>query len=859
MPNQKIIPVELAREMKKSYIDYAMSVIVGRALPDVRDGLKPVHRRILYTMQEAGFTPDKPHRKCATTVGDVLGKYHPHGDMSVYDALVRMAQNFSLRYPLIDGHGNFGSVDGDPPAAYRYTESRMSKIAAHMLADIDKETVDFMPNYDDRLQEPTVLPARFPNLLVNGSAGIAVGMATNIPPHNLGEVVSGIIALIDDPEITIDTLITHIKGPDFPTYGQIIGKAGIRSAYHTGRGKVTMRSRAEIETDEKGKSRIIVTELPYQVNKARLQEKIAELVKDKRIEGISDLRDESDRDGMRVVIEIKRDANANIVLNQLYKFTQMQETFSIINLALHEGQPKVMNLKEMLTAYVEFQKQVIVRRTMFDKKKAEARVHILEGYRIALDNIDEIIRIIRTSYDSAKKDLMSAFNFSEVQADAILAMQLRRLQGLEREKIDEEFNRLTELIAHLAAILADEHMVTDIIKQELTTLNDKFADPRRTEILQVQDEIDDEDLIPEEDCVLTLTHFGYIKRTAVDEYKAQRRGGRGVAGLQTREEDFAESLFIGSSHSVVMFFSDKGRMYKLKAYEIAESGRNARGTAIVNLLPLGNDEKITAMVPVPRDLDAAKHYLLMTTRRGIVKRTALNKYLASRRSGGVVGILLDEGDVLIQAQLTDGVQDVIIVTSIGMGIRFSETEVRVAGRVSRGSRGVRLRAGDHVIGATISNANAIAAENGTIAQDVGDDADAEEIIGNPPEIENGGDEAVETSRESEKSPETGNTYLLAVTEKGYGKRTPLGAYRRQSRGGMGSRTYKITAETGNIATAKAVTDNDDVLIITNEGVIIRMGADGIRNVGRVSKGVRLMRLAGDARVVGIGIAKRDES
>ncbi|MCL2740458.1 MAG: DNA gyrase subunit A, partial [Oscillospiraceae bacterium] len=583
-PNQKIINVEISKEMKKSYIDYAMSVIVGRALPDVRDGMKPVHRRILYTMHEAGLTPDKAYRKCADTVGSVLGKYHPHGDASVYDALVRMAQDFSLRYPIIDGHGNFGSVDGDSPAAYRYTEARMSKLSQFMLADIDKETVDYMPNYDDRLQEPTVLPSRIPNLLINGSSGIAVGMATNIPPHNITEVIDGVVAYIDDKEITIDGLMEHIKGPDFPTAGQILGQSGIRSAYHTGRGKITMRARAEIEETKNGKMQIIITELPYQVNKARTHEKIAELIKDKRIEGISDINDYSDRDGMRLVVDIKSGANANIVLNHLYKLTQLQETFGVINLALVDGRPKTLNLKEMISEYVKHQVEVIVRRCIFEKKKAEARAHILEGYRIALDHIDEVIKTIRAAYDNAKEQLVAKFGFTDIQAQAILDMQLKRLQGLEREKIDEEYNKLMALIEYLESVLASEEKQYQVVKDEIIAIRDKVGDERRTEIIPVSNEIDDEDLIPEEECVITLTQFGYIKRTTVDTYKVQNRGGRGVSGLATREEDFVKYMFTGSSHAYIMLFTDLGRVYNIRAFEVPESGRNAKGMNIVNLL-----------------------------------------------------------------------------------------------------------------------------------------------------------------------------------------------------------------------------------------------------------------------------------
>ena len=795
-PNQKIINVEISKEMKKSYIDYAMSVIVGRALPDVRDGMKPVHRRILYTMHEAGLTPDKAYRKCADTVGSVLGKYHPHGDASVYDALVRMAQDFSLRYPIIDGHGNFGSVDGDSPAAYRYTEARMSKLSQFMLADIDKETVDYMPNYDDRLQEPTVLPSRIPNLLINGSSGIAVGMATNIPPHNITEVIDGVVAYIDDKEITIDGLMEHIKGPDFPTAGQILGQSGIRSAYHTGRGKITMRARAEIEETKNGKMQIIITELPYQVNKARTHEKIAELIKDKRIEGISDINDYSDRDGMRLVVDIKSGANANIVLNHLYKLTQLQETFGVINLALVDGRPKTLNLKEMISEYVKHQVEVIVRRCIFEKKKAEARAHILEGYRIALDHIDEVIKTIRAAYDNAKEQLVAKFGFTDIQAQAILDMQLKRLQGLEREKIDEEYNKLMALIEYLESVLASEEKQYQVVKDEIIAIRDKVGDERRTEIIPVSNEIDDEDLIPEEECVITLTQFGYIKRTTVDTYKVQNRGGRGVSGLATREEDFVKYMFTGSSHAYIMLFTDLGRVYNIRAFEVPESGRNAKGMNIVNLLELAENEKITAMVPIPKDVNK-EDYLTMVTALGTIKRTQFAAYI-TRRKGGVQGINLDEDDHLIAVELTSGKDDIVLATNKGMGIRFAEGEIRPIGRVGRGVRGIRLRADDFVVGM------------------------AKGAEGN----------------------------IMVVSENGYGKQTPIDSYRKQSRGGYGTKTYKISDETGNVAQAMMISETDDVMLITSEGVIIRIDSSQIRNVGRVSKGVRLVRLGDGVRVIG---------
>ncbi len=802
--NQTVIPVEISKEMKKSYINYAMSVIVGRALPDVRDGLKPVHRRILYAMYEANLYPDRPYKKCATTVGDVLGKYHPHGDASVYDALVRLAQDFSMRYPLVDGHGNFGSVDGDPPAAYRYTEARMAKMSMEMLTEIEKQTVDFMPNYNEDRQEPTVLPSRFPNLLVNGSSGIAVGMATNIPPHNLREVIDGIVALIDDPEITIDGLCEHIKGPDFPTAGIIMGLSGIRSAYETGRGKIVMRARSEIEQMAGDRQRIVVTELPYQVNKARLIEKIAELVKDKRVEGISGLRDESDRDGMRMVIELKRDANANVILNQLYKYTQLQETFSIIMLAIVNGEPKVLNLKEVLYHYLEFQKDVITRRTRFDLNKAEARAHILEGLRIALDHIDAIIKLIRESYDDAKPRLMETFNLSDVQAQAILDMRLARLQGLEREKIDAEYDELMKLIAHLKEVLANEPMILDIIKEELMVIRDKFGDDRKSEITAHEDEINIEDLIEEEDVVITLTHFGYVKRLPVDTYKAQRRGGKGIMGITTREEDFVERLFVTSTHNYVLFFTTKGRVHRLKAYEIPEAGRQAKGTAIVNLLQLEPDEKVTATICV-KEFEEDK-YLFFATKNGVVKKTDFMAY-NTHRKGGLAAIVLDEDDELINVKLTDGNQDVLLSTYHGMCIRFNESDVRPLGRVSHGVRGIRLAEGDYVVGMSTAK------ENGD---------------------------------------------LLVVTEKGYGKKTSLDEYKTQNRGGQGVNTYRLSDTTGNIAGIKVVTEEDDIMLITSDGTIIRMKTREVSRIGRLTKGVRLMRLDDDVHVVSIARTEEQE-
>lgn len=798
-----IVNVDLTNRMKTAYIQYAMSVIVSRALPDVRDGLKPVHRRILYTMHIAGYTPDKPYKKCAATVGDVLGKYHPHGDASVYDAMVRMAQDFSLRYPLIDGHGNFGSVDGDPPAAYRYTESRMSKMAVETIGDIEKDTVDFMPNFDDSLQEPVVLPSRVPQLLVNGSSGIAVGMATNVPPHNITEVIDGTIAYIDNRDITIDELIGYIKGPDFPTAGLIMGRSGIRSAYHTGRGKILMRSRAVIEGEEGSKQKIIVTEIPYKVNKAELIKKIAELVRDKRIEGISGLRDESDREGMRIVIELKRDANANVVLNNLYKNTQMQDTFGVIMLALVDNQPKILNLKQIIEKYVEFQEDVIRRRTRFELAKAKARAHILEGLLIALDHIDEIIRIIRSSYDDAKEKLMEAFNLSEEQSKAILDMRLARLQGLEKEKIQGEYNELLGKIKYYNEVLENEQMVLDIIKQELTVIKEKYGDERRTEITNVVDDIDIEDLIEEEENVITLTHYGYVKRMPTDTYKSQRRGGRGITGLQTREEDYVETIFSSSTHSTIMFFTNMGRMYKLKAYQLPEAGRQAKGTAIVNLLPVENGEKITAVIPI-RNFEDGK-YLLMCTKNGIIKKTSLMEYNSSRK-GGLIAVSLDEGDELIKVELTSGMDEVLIATHDGMAIRFNETDARPLGRNSRGVKGITLREGDYVIGMCVPK-------------------EGEEI--------------------------------LTITEKGYGKRTSLDAYRVQSRSGIGIRTYKIAEKTGNVVAINSVTNNDDILMITSEGVVIRIAAADISTIGRNAMGVRLMKLGENVNVVSAAKTEHD--
>ena len=800
----KVIPVEINSEMKKSYIDYAMSVIVGRALPDVRDGLKPVHRRILYAMYEDGITPDKAYRKCATTVGNVLGRYHPHGDASVYDAMVRMAQDFSLRYPMVDGHGNFGSIDGDSAAAYRYTEARMSKLSLNMLTDIEKDTVEFMPNFDESRKEPVVLPSRFPHLLVNGSNGIAVGMATNIPPHNLGEVIDGIVALIDNPDITIDELMEYIPGPDFPTGAQIMGVSGIRAAYHTGRGKLRVRARAEIEDWKDNRQRIIVTEIPYGVNKARLIEKIAELVHDKRVEGISDLRDESDRDGMRIVIELKRDVNGTIILNQLYKYTQLEDTFSVIMLALvNQTDPRVLNLKEVLVNYVDFQKEVIVRRTRYDKAKAEARAHILEGLTIALDNIDEVISIIRSSYNDAKEKLIARFGFSDLQAQAILDMRLARLSGLEREKVENEYADIKALIEHLTEVLGSEQMVLDIIKEEITQIKDKFGDPRRTSIAPAADDIDIEDLIEEEDNIITLTHHGYIKRLAADVYKSQKRGGKGIIGMQTKEEDFVSNMFVSSTHAHIMFFTNTGRMYRLKAYEIPEASRTAKGTPVVNLLALEPGESISAVIPL-REYEEGK-YLLMCTKAGVIKKTDLMEYQNVPKAGKIA-IRLDEGDELIRVKLTEGTSDIFVASHMGKMIRFNEKDVRDMGRVSRGVRAMTLDDGDYVIGMDT-------------------------------ECENG--------------------KMLVVSEYGFGKKTELSEYKCQSRGGKGTTTYKISDATGALAGMEIVTPDDDIMLITSEGIIIRMDSEGISTYGRVTKGVRLMRFADGVSIISIAKVVKD--
>ena len=802
----KIIERNIEAEMKTSYIDYAMSVIVSRALPDVRDGLKPVHRRILYAMYEDGITSDKPYRKSANTVGSVLGRYHPHGDASVYDAMVRMAQDFSLRYPLIDGHGNFGSIDGDSAAAMRYTEARMSKIAETMLTDIEKNTVDFMPNYDDRLQEPTVLPAKIPTLLINGSSGIAVGMATNIPPHNLTEIINGIVKIIDSDNVTDEELMAIIKGPDFPTEGLILGREGIKEAYTTGKGKITMRAEAEIEEMSGNKQRIIVSSLPYQVNKAKLIENIANLVKEKRIEGISEVRDESDREEkVRVVVELKRDVNAQVILNQLYKFTQMQDTFGVIMLALVDGQPKILTLRQCLEYYIDHRKTVILRRTQFDLDKALARAHILEGLKIALDNIDEVIEIIRNSYDDAKERLMERFGLSDIQAQAILDMRLKTLSGLQREKIEEEYNELMKLIDHLRAILASDKLVYDIIKEELLEIKDKYGDERKTKIVAAEGEFDVEDLIKEEQCVVALTHFGYIKRMPIDTYKSQKRGGKGITGIATREEDFVKQIFTASTHDTILFFSNKGKVYRLRGYEIPEAGRTAKGTAIVNLLALDGGERISAVIPIANFADGK--YLLMATKNGIIKKTPLNEYMSVRKNG-LIGITLKDEDELIDVRLTDGEDNVVLVTNKGMCITFDEKDVRPMGRVSQGVIGIRVSGDDFVIG-------------------------MESII------------------------QGGKATLLAITENGFGKRTELDEYRVQARGGKGVITYKVTPKTGNLVGIRIATDEEDVMIITDTGTIIRLRVAEISILGRSTQGVTLMR-TNEGKVVSIETIPMDD-
>ena len=802
----KIIERDIEKEMRTAYIDYAMSVIVSRALPDVRDGLKPVHRRILYAMYEDGITSDKPYRKSANTVGSVLGRYHPHGDSSVYDAMVRMAQDFSMRYMLIDGHGNFGSVDGDGAAAMRYTEARMSKIAEYMLTDIEKNTVDFMPNYDDRLQEPTVLPARIPALLINGSSGIAVGMATNIPPHNLREVIDGIIKIIDEDEVTDEDLMKVIKGPDFPTEGIILGLEGIKQAYKTGRGKITLRAETNIEEMSGNRQRIIVSSLPYQVNKANLIKAISDLSKEKKVEGISECRDESDRkDKVRVVIELKRDANAQVVLNQLFKHTQMQTTFGIIMLALVNGEPKILTLRQCLDCYIDHRKDVILRRTQFDLDKALARAHILEGLKIALDNIDEVINIIRSAYDDAKERLMERFGLTDVQAQAILDMRLKTLSGLQREKIEEEYKQLMELIEHLRAILNSERLVFDIIKEELLEIRDKFGDDRKTKIVAGEGEIDLEDLIKEEQTVVALTHSGYIKRMPIDTYRSQKRGGKGITGIATKEDDFVKQIFTASTHDMILFFTSKGKLYKLRGYEIPEAGRTARGTAIVNLLSLDPGERVSAVIPIQNFAEGK--YLLMATKNGLIKKTALKEYDTTRKTG-LQGITLKDEDELIAVRLTDGQDNVVLVTKNGLCITFDEKDVRPIGRVAQGVIGIRLDDDDEVIG-------------------------MESVIGG------------------------GKATLLAITENGFGKRTELDEYRVQKRGGRGVITYKITPKTGQIVGVRIATEDDDVMLITDKGTIIRLKVKEISVLGRSTQGVTLMRTNDGGKVVSIETLKPD--
>ena len=804
--NNRILPIEIAEEMKKSYIDYSMSVIVGRALPDVRDGLKPVHRRILYSMSELNLTPDKPYRKSARIVGDVLGKYHPHGDSAVYLAMVRMAQDFSTRGLLVDGHGNFGSVDGDSPAAMRYTEARMSKLALELLRDIDKETVDFVPNFDESLKEPAVLPSRYPNLLVNGSNGIAVGMATSIPPHNLGEVIDATVNLIDNEECSVDDLMKFVKGPDFPTSAIIMGKENIAEAYRTGRGKVKVRARAVIEELPKGKQQIVVTEIPYQVNKAKLVERIAELVKDKKVEGISDLRDESNRNGMRIVIELKRDVNANIVLNNLYKHSQMEETFSVIMLALVNGQPKVLNLKQILYHYVQHQKDVVTRRTKFELNKAEARAHILEGLRIALDNIDAVISLIRASKTTqeAKSGLMEKFGLTDIQAQAILDMRLQRLTGLERDKIEAEYEELIKKINRLKEILANERLLLNVIKEEMLIIKENYADERRTEIRHAEGEIDMRDLIEDEEIAITLTHFGYIKRLPADTYKSQKRGGRGISALTTREEDFVKHLVSTTTHSKLLFFTNKGRVFRLNAYEIPEGKRQAKGTAIVNLLQLGPNEKIATLLAIDEKDD--NKYLLLATKNGIVKKTDREEFKNINKAG-LIAIGLREDDELIGVKVTDGNKDVLLVTKEGMSIRFDENDIRPMGRSAMGVKGITLSNDDKVVSMSLC-------EEGTD--------------------------------------------VLVVSENGFGKRTDINEYRTQIRAGKGIKTYNIAEKTGKLVGAEMVNEDDEMMIINSDGVLIRLRVNEISLFGRVTSGVKLMKTDDEVNVVSISKIKMEE-
>lgn len=805
-PFEKVIPVKIENEMKKSYIDYSMSVIVGRALPDVRDGLKPIHRRILYAMNELSLTPDKPYRKSATIVGEVMGKYHPHGDAAIYDAMVRLAQDFSIRYLLVDGHGNFGSIDGDPPAAMRYTEARMSNIALEMLKDIEKDTVDFTPNFDELREEPTVLPSKFPNLLVNGSSGIAVGMATNIPPHNLSEVIDGVIMMIDDPDVTVDELMQVIKGPDFPTGGLIYGYEGIKDMYEKGRGSVVMRAKTSIAPINANRDRIIVTEIPYMVNKSRLIEKIAELVKDKQVEGISDLRDESDRKGMRIVIELKRDVNPNIVVNQLYKHSQMQRTFGAIMLALVDKRPKVLNLREMLYYYLEHQKDVIVRRTKFDLNKAEERVHILEGLMIALNNIDEIVEIIKKSENQkkAKEKLINRFNLTDKQSQVILDMRLKRLTALDRQNIKDEYDELLEKIKYYKSILSDEKLVLSIIKEELTKIKEKYGDERRTKIIPKTGDIDIEDLIEDEDVVITLTHMGYIKRLPLTTYRSQRRGGRGITGITTRNKDFVESIFVATTHQVILFFTDRGNVYQLKGYEIPESGRTARGTAIVNLLPLEKGEKINAVIPI-KDFDDAR-YLLFSTKDGTVKKTLLSEYETSRTTG-IIAVTLRQGDKLIGVRLVDKNDQVILGTKNGIGIRFSVDDVSSMGRTAIGVKGINLSEDDHVV-------------------------------------------SMDIVKESQD--------ILVATEHGFGKLTNESEYRVQTRGGKGVIIQKTSDKTGALVGLRVVDEEDDVMFCSALGIMLRLRANEISKMSRYTRGVKLMNLEKGDYLTSIAVIREDE-
>ena len=806
-PDQTIVTSPLVHEMEQSYIEYAMSVIKGRALPDVRDGLKPVHRRILYALYEDNLTADKPFKKSATCVGDVLGRYHPHGDQSVYDALVRLAQDFSMRYPLVDGHGNFGSIDGDPPAAYRYTEARMSKISDEMLRDIEKDTVDWDPNFDESRKEPRVLPSRFPNLLVNGSAGIAVGMATNIPPHNLGEVIDAAICVLDDPNATLSDLMEHVKGPDFPTKGIIMGRSGIRAAYATGRGRVCVRARTEFEEFGQNRTRIIVTEIPYQVNKRMLIKSMADQVEDKRLEGISDIRDESDRNGMRVVIELKRDANPQVVLNRLFAQTQLQTTFAINMLALvdNQSQPKILSLRHILDEYIAFQEEIIVRRTRYDLKKAQERAHLLEGLLIAQDHIDEVIRTIRESYDNARENLMSRFGLDEIQAQAILDMQLKRLQGLEKEKLEAEYKELEARIAYFNELLASEEKIRGVLKDELTVIRDKYADERVTEIQDVEDEIDIEDLIEEEECVFTLTDGGYIKRTAVSEYAAQGKGGQGRKGMSTKEEDSVNTVFTASTHDYILFFTDRGRVFRKKGYQIAESGRTARGTNLINILQVEQGEKVSAMIHT-RDVESEDRFLVMVTRNGTVKRLSVTA-LKNLRNNGLRVLTLEEGDELITVRETDGTKKILIATHDGQAVCFDENDVRPMGRTAVGVRGIRLRDGDYVVGAARA---------------------------------------------------TAGRCVLSITENGYGKRTPVEEYRITNRGGLGIRNYMVTEKTGKVVGIKVVDGNEDLLLVTQSGTLIRTHVDNIRIAGRSTQGVIVMRFKEEGdQVISMALTDRE--